>query len=335
MTIYDISKLTGFSPPTVSKALNGTGAISAKTRKRIIAVADEMGYEPNITARALRTRRSSLIGVLNDIFYRPYDFISPFFSAIMSGFQESVHAENYDLLLISSVAQVGQEMGRGKYRHIDGILILAMGTEEKALTQFRSYNIPCVSSNNTFPGVSTVVSDNRGGARTAVQHLVDLGHREIAYLAGPVTKVSLAARERRQGYRDILARKNIRANPDLEVSSDTWHVGGGYRACAELLSRKVRFSALFTASNYLAIGAMRYMAERGIQIPGDVSVIGFEDGDGLEEYITPSLSTMKQDAVQIGRTAAAMLLQKMKGLSTEKTIRIPTRLVHRESSAAI
>jgi len=337
VTIYDLSKLTGFSPPTVSKALNGTGTISEKTRKKIIAAAKEIGYEPNITARTLRTRRSKLIGIIYNHFYLHHDFRSPFLDTVLYSFRDSVGAENYDLLLLAGPTEMklNERSFLANTRHIDGILIVSMGPGETELKWLNAYNKPCVSVNEMFAGINAVVTDNREGARTAVQHLVDLGHKKIAYLAGPVTRVSIAARERRQGYHDVLRKNSIKIDPQLETDSDTWHARGGYKACRELLGRNAKFSALFTANNHMAFGAMRYMSEKGIRIPDDISIIGFDDGDSVEEYITPSLSTMRQDSIQIGKIAAEMLLQKLKGSPTERIIHIPAELVQRESSTLI
>ena len=334
ITIYDLAKMTGFSPPTVSKALNGTGTISKKTRNLIIAAAREKGYEPNITARTLRTRRSKLIGIINNDLYKPYHYVPPFLSTVLSSFKEVIEKEGYNLLLLSNPAEMKQKESSfiGNSRLIDGILILTMKPGQKELSWIRKYDKPCVSVNDYFPGIGIVVTDNRKGGRIAVQHLIDLGHRNIAYLSGPVSRVSLAAKERQQGYHDTLKKNGIKINPALEVRSDTWHARGGYKACAELLKRRVQFTALFTANNYMAFGAIKNMTESGIKVPRDVSVIGFDDGDSLEEYITPSLSTMWQDAVQIGSMGADMLLRKLKGLSTKKTIHIPAELVQREST---
>lgn len=335
VTIYDISKQTGFSPPTVSKALTDTGTISAKTRKQIIAVAREMGYEPNLTARNLRTRRTRLIGILNETLYRRNFFLSPFFSDLLGSFKEFIETEGYDLLLLSDASKMEREFHflGNRYRQIDGMLILYMKeSSEQQFHRFISDNKPCVSVNDTFPGISLVVTGNQEGGRIAVQHLIDLGHRRIAYLAGPITRNALAAEERRQGYRGCLVQNGITPEAALEVASETWFPQGGYEACRELLNRDVPFSALFVASNHLAIGAMRYLHERGRRVPGDVAVIGFDDGDGLDAYITPSLSTMRQDQVRIGRTAAELLLRKLKGETTEDLILIPAELIPRETT---
>jgi len=337
VTIYDLSKLTGFSPPTVSKALNGTGTISDKTRKIILAAAEEKGYAPNLAARTLRTKKSRLIGILDASYNRRYDFISPFFSTVLDSFRETIETEGYDLILLTSLTEMNKVENSlvGNGRNIDGILVMSSGEKENELKCLSEYGKPCVSINDNLPNIGTVVTNNRQGARMAIEHLISLGHRKIAYIAGPISKISIAAKERKQGYHDILEKNKIKIDPNLEASSETWHARGGYKACAELFRRKAYFTALFTANNHMGFGALRYMAESGIHVPKDISVIGFDDGDGLEEYISPSLSTIKQDSDKIGRIAAEMLLRKLRGLSTERVIHIPAELIERESTGKI
>jgi LacI family transcriptional regulator len=337
VTIYDISKQTGFSPPTVSKALTGAGTISLKTRNHIIATAREMGYEPNLAARTLRTKRSRLIGILNKTLYRENNFGSPFLSPVLGSFKESMAAEDYDLLYLSDTLETpgGYRSTGTNYRHIDGMIIISIeSASDGELKALSASAMPCVAVNDTISGIPMVFTDNRKGGRAAVQHLIDIGRRRIAYISGPISRFSLAAEERRQGYRDCLLRNNIAFDKKLIVSAETWHALDGYKACWELLARKVPFDAIFAACNHLAFGAIRYLYEQGFKVPEDIAVIGFDDGDGLEAYITPSLSTMRQDAARIGKTAAEMLLRKLGGEKTEKRILIPAELIPRESTVS-
>jgi LacI family transcriptional regulator len=335
VTIYDISKATGVSPPTVSKALNGIGSLSEKTKKRILQAANDMGYVRNVAARTLRTRKSGLIGIFNPTFYRHYDYITPFFNTILSSFRESLEGSGYDFLLLPTLVKEkqGTSLSPVNSRNIDGMLIITIGDETREYKNILALKKPCVSVDEYFPHIPSVVTDNRDGARAAVRHLFDLGHKKIAFIGGPVSKISLASRERQQGYHDILAENRIKQNPALEKWTGNWTAKEGYRACDELLKRKTRFTALFAGNDYLALGAARRLADAGIRVPGDVSVIGFDDCDGLEEYMTPSLSSVRQNAAQIGRTAADMLLRRLRCEKTEKRVLIPAELIPRESTA--
>jgi LacI family transcriptional regulator len=336
VTIYDISKAAGVSPPTVSKALNGIGSISEKTKKRIIQAADDMGYERNVAARTLRTNKSGLIGIFNPAFYRHYDYTTPFFNTILSSFRESLEGSGYDFLLLPTLAkkQPGAPLGPANSRNLDGMVIITIGGEMQEYKNILAFKKPCVSVDEYFPNIPSIVTDNRDGARAAVRHLFDLGHKKIAFIGGPVSKISLASKERLQGYHDILDENRIRQDPALETRAGNWTAKEGYSACDELLKRKARFSALFAGNDYLALGAVRRLADAGIKVPGDVSVIGFDDCDGLEEYLTPSLSSVRQNAAQIGKTAADMLLRRLQGEKTEKRVLIPAELIPRESTCA-
>jgi LacI family transcriptional regulator len=334
-TIYDIAKKTGFSPPTISKALNGAGSLSVKTREIILKAAGELGYMPNLTARTLSTRRSHLIGILNKDFYQLGVFISPIFNNILGGFSQVMENNGYDILILSRYLELDRELHPEKwnYRNIDGILIFSVSLKGD-YNGLLNYSRPCVSTNDIIPGVSTVITDNYAGAIRAVQHLVDLGHRKIAYIAGPVTKISTSARERRLGYRDCLKKNGIAHNPDLEEKTGLWSAQGGYEAAKRLLLRTGDFTAVFASSDNLAFGTIRALRETGLEVPGDISIVGF-DGDLLGQYITPALTTMRQDAVLIGRTAAEIMLKKLEKPGTvpgkPDIIRIPAELVIRDS----
>ena len=330
VTIYDIAKQAGVSPPTVSKALNGSGNLKAKTRELIVTAAREMGYVPNLTARALSTRRSRLIGIINKDIYQSDAFVPPIFNNILGGFNQVMEKQGYDLLLISGSREF---LTGSNYRNIDGLLILSIPGEEE-YNSLLQYRWPCVSANDIIPGISAVITDNAAGAERAVQYLADLGHRNIAYIAGPETSISTASADRFQGYRSCLAKNGLPWESALTEHAALWSAQGGYEAALRLAGMKKPFSALFTASDALAYGAMRALREAGLAVPGDVSVVGF-DGDRLGEYVSPSLTTMRQDAVEIGVKAAELLLKKLSSPEDREAgiIRLPAELVIRSSCA--
>ncbi|MDR1047901.1 MAG: LacI family transcriptional regulator [Treponema sp.] len=326
VTIYDISKKTGFSPPTVSKALNGAGTLSLVTRGRILDAARDMGYVPNLTARALSTRRSRLIGIINKDIYLTDVFIPPIFNNILGGARQVMEAQGYELLMLRGAHDF---LTAASYRNIDGFLLFAIPGEEEYRSLLKS-RLPCVSTNDLLPGISTAITDNYGGAVTAVQYLVDLGHRHIAYIAGPVTWMSPASEERFQGYRDCLERNGITENPKLTETAGLWSALGGYEAARRLLEKKESFTAIFATSDNLAYGTIKALNEAGIRVPQDVSIVGF-DGDPLGEYVSPPLTTMRQDSVLIGKTAAELLLKRLSGEERAELKRIPAELVLRSS----
>ncbi|GHV71525.1 LacI family transcriptional regulator [Spirochaetia bacterium] len=332
-TIYDIAKKTGFSPPTVSKALNGAGTLSDKTRDLINNTAKEMGYVPNLTAWTLSTRRSRLIGIINKDIYLTNAFIPPIFNNILGGFKEVMETEGYDLLMLSNSRELHPG---GNYRNIDAFLIFTAPAARECHI-LRETRRPCISTNDIIPGISTVITGNYEGAVEAVQYLVDLGHRHIAYIAGPETEVSTASAERFQGYRVCLEKNSIPYEEGLTEKAELWSAQGGYEAAKRLLCRTPRhkrsFSALFACSDNLAYGAIRALREADFRLPEDISIIGF-DGDLLCEYTSPTLTTMRQNSLLIGKTAAELLLEKLAGGECPDFTRIKAELVVRESCCA-
>jgi LacI family transcriptional regulator len=329
-TIYDIAQKTGFSPPTVSKALNGSGSISENTRNLIRRAAREMDYVPNLSARTLKTERSNLIGIINKDLYQEEVYSPPFFSNVLGGFKKVMEANGYDLILLPhSWDETALSPGWG--RSIDGILILSVDQAGADYNQLVRSIKPCISANDLLPGISAVITDNYAGAMTAVQHLIDLGHRNIGYVAGPVSRVSTSAEERRQGYTDCLIRNGIPQDPGLTEQAGIWQAQGGYEAAQRLLKRRPDITAIFASSDHLAYGIIKALEEGGRRVPQDISIVGF-DGDILGAYLIPALTTMRQNGSLIGRTAGELLLKKLSGRECPDRARIPAELVVRESS---
>ncbi|MDR1747698.1 MAG: LacI family transcriptional regulator [Spirochaetaceae bacterium] len=336
VTIYDIAKRTGFSPPTVSKALNGTGSLSEATRLYILNTAKELGYTPNLTARTLTTRSSHLIGIIFEDYYMQKGFEHPLFSNILNSFKGVLETEGYDLLFLSR--NLGGRhisyLDHCNFRNVDGILIITIASNEQELAKLAESRLPCVSVNDVIPGISAVLTDNLGGAKRMVQYLAELGHRRIAYIAGPGSSFATASAERFEGYRQCLGENGIPFDPSLTEQAFYWHSQGGYEAARKLLARTRDFTAIFAANDSLAYGALKALEERGLMVPGDISVAGF-DGDELGEYITPRLTTMTQNTQEIGSAAGLLLLRKLAGEKLSEVTRIPPSLIIRSSCRGI
>lgn len=337
ITIYDIAKKTGYSATTISKALSGTGTISEKTRAYIREVANEMGYYPNQTARTLSTKQSNLIGVIFEDRYMKKGFSHPLFSYILNSFQEELEEEGYDLIFLSNkIAGIkGSYLQHSKYRNVDGILIVTSAHDTNQMTQIAESDIPAVSVNDFIDGISTVVSANLAGAETIMEYVCSLGHKRIAYISGPINNYSKAAEERKEGYINCHNRHGMEVDPQLIEDANFWYPDAGYAAMNRLLDRTNDFTAVFASNDTLAAGVVRAITERGLRIPEDLTVVGF-DGDELSGSLNPPLTTMKQNAFEIGRTAAKLLLQKIKNNDkTAEIIRIPVGLIERSSCARI
>jgi len=336
VTIYDIAKKTGFSPPTVSKALNGTGGLSTDTRNIIAQTAREMGYTPNMTARTLSTNRSHLIGVIYEDYYMLKGFKHPLFSDILNSFRKVIENAGYDLLFLSRTLGPRQMtyLEHCDYRNVDGVLILNPVPGDAEVTKLAGCGRPCISANEPIPGICTVVTENVDGAREAIQYLINLGHRKIAYVSGPLRITAPAACDRLQGYQACLEANGIAFEQNRIEEGLFWHAEAGYEATKRLLERTRDFTAVFAANDTLAFGCKLALEEAGLSIPGDVSLIGF-DGDDLGEYLTPRLTTMWQNSEEIGLISAQMLLKKFSGEDLPEKIHIPARLIVRDSCRKI
>jgi LacI family transcriptional regulator len=295
-----------------------------------------MGYVPNLTARALSTQKSHLIGIIYRELYRLRAFRSPFFPDVLGSFNQVMETEGYDLLFLSP------NMGKwriihpehGNYRNIDGILFINISQKDKDYDHLINCGLPRVSANDIIPGICAVVTANYEGAKTAVQYLIDLGHRRIAYIKGPVSKTSPAAMERLRGYRDCLKQNRISWEPALIEDAKTWLFQSGYEATKRLFSRTHDFTSIFASNDTLAYGIMRAVKEESLKIPRDISIIGF-DGDELGGYITPALTTMRQNAVMIGQIAGQMMLKELTGEKQTGITTIPADLLIRDSCRRI
>ena len=201
-TIYDIAKATGFSPPTVSKALNNQSDIGKATKAKIVQTARELGYIPNPNAKVLVTKKSWMIGIIYEEDDLGIGLVHPLFAGIMNAFKTKMESEGYELLFIA------RNLGRRKmslldhcrYRRVDAVLVLNCNAQSSEVHEIIRSGIPCVSSNIVFPDTCTVTSINIEPSIQAVEYLYELGHRAIAHIAGPQDLLASAALERKEGF---------------------------------------------------------------------------------------------------------------------------------------
>jgi LacI family transcriptional regulator len=331
-TIYDIARYTGFSPPTVSKALNDQSDVSASTKRKILEVARELGYIPNPNAKVLVTKKSWLIGLLFEEDDLGVGMEHPLFGGIMNAFKTRMEEEGYELLFIA------RNLGRKKmslldhcrYRSVDAVLIVnCIADSEEVLEVVRS-GFKCVSSNVVFPGVCTVTSENVRPSAEAVRYLYDLGHRDIAHIAGPQDENASAGRERLEGYTAGLASCGLPFRDDLVSIGVLWNMRSGYEAMMDLWTREKRPTALFSAGDILTIGIMNACRELGVRIPEDLSIVSFDDNEWAG-HASPGLTTFRQDRSAIGNAAADLMLKLLSDMSVPDRTLIPVTFVERSS----
>ena len=331
VTIYDIAEATGYSAPTVSKALNGLGSLSEETRQRIMDKAKELGYEPNITARTLTTKKSYLIGVIYDDTGMNKGFSHPLFSPVLERFREKVEAAGYDIIFLSRHFNMTY-FSHANFRSIDGVIIINPATNTPAdFEDFVKTNLPRVSTNSVFDGICTVITANEQGGYEAAEYFVNHGHKKIGYISTPVDGISTAPTERYNGFKTALEKYNLFDESLYELSAG-WDKDSAAEAFARLIKRRKDLSAVFVTSDQLALGVYEYARNHGLRIPEDISLIGFDD-DIASEYL--GLTTFRQSTTEIADISAQMMLDQIEGKTVPPIVRCRPLLIERNSVKTI
>lgn len=309
VTIYDIAKKAGVSSTTVSKVLNDHHDVSEKTRQKVKDIIKESGYQPTANARGLATKKTKMIGVFFQYYLYP-GLWHPFFQDVLVSFKEVVGSEGYDLIIFSNTKpynELKDFVARARHRGVDGILLYGVPRTDPDLAALVQSRIPCMSIDLDLLGPATgyLTSDNVDGAMKAVNYLVEMGHRDIAYISD--ISVSKPGHDRLIGYQTALRNHNISIRSEWVVNAD-FSEDSGYRATKKLLDIDKIPSAIFFSSDIMAIGGMQAIREKGLVIGNDISIIGFDD-ISLLKYISPGLTTIRQKKEEMGRRTANELLK--------------------------
>jgi len=333
-TIYDLAKKTGFSITTVSKALNNYKDVSEKTRAKILQAAAEMDYLPNAHAQSLSTKKSWAIGVMfseaNEVGMK-----HPFFNGIIESFRHATEEHGYDLIFASRNLR-NRDMSyleHFKHRAVDGIVVVCSDRMDEQVQELMQSDIPIVVVDMDSANCSVVYSDNTEGARMAVNYLYELGHRHIAHIAGDSSIDAGAARVK--GYELAMQTLDLPIQPGYLVNAGFFSVEEGKQAMEKLLQLASPPTAVFVAGDQMAIGAIEAVHDHGLRVPEDISIIGYDDIEMIK-YITPKLTTIRQDTDEIGEAAAELLIEQMtaKERRTERRV-IPVTLIERASCAPV
>jgi LacI family transcriptional regulator len=332
-TIYDISKKTGFSPTTVSKALNNYPDVSDKTKKIILEKARELGYIPNSHARILITKKSWTIGVLFDEKLN-VGIKHPFFSAVIESFKKNIESKGYDLLFISK--DIGGKkttyLDHCRIRGVDGVIIISSDFNNEQIQELIDSDIPCVLIDIESNKASTVYSDNIQGCYLAVDYLYSLGHRKIAHIYG--SQDTFAGNIRFNGFINALEKFKLEKNDDYLVDGGYFSFDGGYKAMKKLLKLEDLPTAVFVSGDLMAIGAISAINEKGLRVPDDVSIVGYDDLD-ICKYVTPKLTTIRQNTNLIGENAADVLINAIDKKNARTSVIVPVELVVRDSCKSL
>ncbi|HEY2795900.1 MAG TPA: LacI family DNA-binding transcriptional regulator [Micromonosporaceae bacterium] len=323
----DVARLAGTSPAVVSYVLNGgPRGVAPETRARVLAAIEQLGYQPNGIARSLRMSRTMTLGLVVP------DTSNPFFAQLSRAIEEAAFAENYTLLIGNAAEndeRQTQYVRTFLARQVDGLFLVPAHGPTSCVAELRRSGVPWLSLDRQIPGASApaVLADNRGGARTATEHLIGHGRRSIACISGPEDVVP--ANERVAGWRDALAESGVRPS-EMSVWHGAFGRRAGYLGARELLADG-RFDAVFVASDQQAIGVLRALQEMGVRCPDDIAVASF-DGIAAAAYSTPGLTTMTQPFAELGRIVVAQLLARMEQPDAEPAVTtLPVSLIARGS----
>ena len=306
VTLGDVAALAQVDVSTVSRILRGDESqrVRDDTKKRVLDAAARLKYRPNALARGLRTSKSSTIGLVVP------QLENPVFSAMIYGAEEVCAQNGYSLIISHrELGRAGKSVSHlSQMNRVDGLLVASFEDDTKLKAELLEADVPVVLMNKSLDGVSpSVIFDGCAAAKSAVQHLIALGHRRIAHLSGRAGGMN--ARQRIEGYKEALAEAGIEFDPAL-VSEAGYTVEGGKEAMRRLLDQDM--TAVFAATLVSAGGAMKVLQGAGKRIPEDVSVISLHD-EVFAELLTPELTTVPMPTVELGRIAATLLIRRLSG----------------------
>ncbi|MGD0197366.1 MAG: LacI family DNA-binding transcriptional regulator [Solirubrobacteraceae bacterium] len=307
VTIKDVARLAEVHPATVSRALNPETRflVTDETAIRVIAAAQELGYQANPMARGLKTKRSYTVGVLIP------DITNPLFPPILRGIEDRLDEAGYTTLIVNTDNQPEREqqaLATMSARQVDGFIAATARLDAGALTDPAASGVPVVLVNRGLEDASLpmVGVDDRAGARLAVEHLADLGHSLIGHVAGP--QATSTGHQRCIGYFETLRALGLPVDERRVSFAGAFTESEGMRACAELLGRNATVTALFAGNDLLALGCYEQFAKLGLRCPEDLSLVGFND-IALIGRLQPPLTTVRMPARDVGAAAADLLLQ--------------------------
>jgi LacI family transcriptional regulator len=325
-TLHDVARRAGVSPMTVSRVVNGSGAVSQRLRTRVERALAETGYMPNTLARSLRARHTDTIALLLP------DMTNPFFTTLAHGVETAAREAGLSLILANSDESEDEErrlVPMLLQRQVDGLLVVPTGSGAESIRFCRDRNVRVVLVDRrpSEPGIDVVRADSEGGSYELGRLLVGLGHRVMTVLTGPSSV--LTAVDRVAGFRRALEEESV---PPPRVLHGAFTIASGREMAVLAMQERPRPTALFAANNFIAIGTMHAMTEIGLRVPEDVALVGLDDLPAAMVTF-PFLTVAAQPAFEMGRQAVARLLDALGNPAHEpREVVLPTEIVVRRSS---
>ena len=329
ITIRDVAQRAGVSYQTVSRVINGSERVSPETKARVETAIAELGYRPNAIARSMSNGNSHTLTCLSP------NLTDYTFASLIEGAEKEARQAGYFFISasapdIATFSLLVDELIAS--RRTEGIMVINPFIDDRF--SLIPANVPTVllGTRPRMDHLNTVALDEEAAGRDATQHLIDLGHRSIALITGPLCED--CSQDRRIGYEAALRQSGINADPAKVLEGD-WSATSGYQAVQQFLKKNIHFTALFAQNDRMAVGAIRALREAGLSVPQDISIIGFDDMP-LASYFDPALTTMRQDTFAMGHEAARLLIKALEQPESPEThICVPAELVIRSSTARL
>jgi LacI family transcriptional regulator len=331
-TLRDVADAAGVHPATASRALNPAtrGLVNAETARRVMKVAEGLGYRPNPMARGLKTAKSGTVGLVIP------DLTNPLFPPIVRGIEDVLEPAGYSGLIVNTDNDPQREQAQIELlrsRQVEGLIVATALLDHPLMAKLQREGVPMVMVNRRPDGVDipSITPDDAAGIEMAVEHLADLGHRRIGHLSGPATTSTGVAR--RRAFRNAVRDRDLDGDPALVVTCEHWTEEAGATALRHLLDVRPDVTAIVAGNDLIALGCYDVFAERGIDCPREMSVVGFNDMPFLDK-LAPPLTTLAIPHQQIGAEAARMLLDAIAEPDrAARSVLLPLSLVVRGSTA--
>jgi LacI family transcriptional regulator len=327
-TVHDVAKRAGVAPITVSRVINNSGYISEETRTRVEKIIKEIGYVPNTLARGLRSKRTNTLALVVT------DITNPYFTLMARGVEDVAGASNYTVIYCNTDESEAKEEKYANIlaqRQVDGVLLVPAGGNDKTIKFLETNGINVVVLDRRVSGVKTdfVCSDSKDGANRLMKLLIGLGHKRIAIITGP-KKVSTAV-DRVTGYKQALTEAGLIEN-EL-VYYGLYNQESGYELTKQVMGQSPKPTAIFGANNFIMLGIMQALRELQLNVPDDVSVVGFDDFPE-SMLVSPFFTAAVQPAYEIGRLATELLLNRISGDRSKeyKELILPSEIIERRST---
>jgi LacI family transcriptional regulator len=329
MKIIDVAKRAGVSPATVSRVLNESTLVKEKTKQMVMRAIEELGYFPNAAAKQLRSQKTMTIGVVVTDINISYN------AEIIKGIENLAHPRKYKVLICDSDNQKEKEQDYLSLlmdRTVDGMIFVAPHLTDQILIDLaeRNYSIGLIGRYIKHDKIPCAYTDNVKFSKEVVEHLIERGHREIAFLSGYADVVD--SYERLEGYIKALRDRLIPFRPEL-IESGNFNEEGGYEAIKRLFAKKISFTAVYAANDEMALGVYKACRELGMDMPKQLAIVGV-DNDRICKYIHPTLSTVNQPKYTMGALVAEKLIDQMNHneFANQREFKVGSQLIIRESS---